>query len=167
MNEDKRGAEEWEQPSYTGYAEPRGNFVIGRQLGSMKKLTCKRNGTEIPALRYRTKGINIIPHRKAVWEWVKGKHICTEQGRPEMVAYVDELKPIQRPCVRCGKFLSDTVVLMDYWWDAGFKEDPFRQRILTGRKADSDELHNPPICGINTVPIRYEDTFCTECQKGL
>ena len=164
---EKRGAEEWEQQGYTGYASPQGDFVIGRQLGSMKKLTCKRNGTEVQALRYRTKGQIVIPEVKSKWDWVDGKHICTQIGRPPMVAYVDELKPIPRECVMCGKSLSEVVIKMDYWFEHGFKMDPFRQRKLSGMKGNSDELHNPPICNIHMTPIRSEETFCKECEREL
>ena len=164
--DNRRGAEEWEQQGYLGYAAPDGDFVIGRQLGSMKKFVAKRNGTESPALRYRTVGIKVIPERKAIFEWVNGKHICTEQGRPPMVAYVDEVKVIQRPCITCGKFLSDVVVKMDYWFEHGIKKDPFRP-LRKGRKSDSDELHNAPICNIHLSPIRSEETFCNECMKEL
>ena len=164
---EKRGAEEWEQPSYTGYSDPHGDFTIGRELGSMKKLRTKSNGTEVPALRYRTKGKTVIPARKPVFEWVNEKFICTEQGRPPMVAYIDELKAIQRPCVVCGKWLSDTTVKYDYWFVHGIKQNPFRQRKLSGMKADSDELHNAPICDIGLSPIRSEESFCAECEKDL
>ena len=167
MNEDKRGAEEWEQPSFTGYADPRGDCVIGRQLGSMKKLRCKANGTEVQALRYRTTGQIVIPEVKSKWDWVNGKHVCTLIGRPSMVAYVDEIKPIQRGCIVCGKVLSDTVVKYDYWFEHGFKVDPFRQRKLSGMKANSDELHNAPICQVHLSPMRWEETFCKECEEVL
>ncbi len=152
-----------------GYTTQNGIVVSTRKLGSAKTLTAKdHTGREKPARRIRTRGRNIIPEVKAIWENVNGEMKCTRQGTPAMVAYIDEVKVIERTCYKCKKYLADGVIKFTMKFQWGIKEDSFRRlhRTLKGMKADSDDLNNPPICGYDVFTTPIEEIICLDCSKS-
>ena len=96
--------EEFEQENKRGYAPPneKGETVSYNKLGSTRRITIDKD----EAKKVRTLGINIIPEVKAVWGWKDEKLVCLRQGVPQMVAYIDEIIPIHRSCLKCKKFLG-------------------------------------------------------------
>ncbi len=155
-----KGIEEWEKEGMRGFCAPNSTYTRERQQGSMKHLA--QDNT--PARKERTVGVNVIPERKAIFEWVDGKHICTEQGRPPTVAYIDEIVKIQRKCVECHKYLADSKTNWRHKFQWGLPEGSIF-RVCTGMKADSDELNNPPVKGYDLYADFVEDNRCQECMK--
>ena len=148
--------EESELKDMVGYAPPsdKGEIESYRKLGSMKKLTLGK--TE--AKKVRTLGRNVIPEVKAIWELVDGKMKCTRQGSPPMVAYIDEVLPIHRSCIRCRKYLADGRVNYTYRFTWGMK---------TRNTKRDDEINNPPIIGCDTYADPIENHICNECELEL
>ncbi len=148
--------EESELKDMVGYAPPndRGEIESYRKLGSMKKLTLGK--TE--AKKVRTLGRNIIPEVKAIWENVKGEMKCTRQGSPPMVAYIDEVMPIHRSCIRCRKILADGKVNWTY---------KLRWGMETRNTKRDDEIHNPPCLGCDVFADPIENHICLECELEI
>ena len=157
-----------------GYTTLNGIVVSTRKLGSAKTLTAKDNtGRDKPARRIRTRGRNVIPFIPAKWGWVKNEEMNTsvwqvvEAEKPAMVAYIDETKVIERTCYMCKKELADGIINYQMRFTWGTKEDKSRRihRTLKGRKADSDDLNNPPINGYDIYSTRIEEGICLDCSK--
>ena len=148
--------EESELSNMVGYAPPNDKEEIEsyRKLGSMKKLTLGK----IEAKKVRTLGRNIIPEIKAVWEEKEGKMTCTKQGSPPMVAYIDEVLPIYRACIRCRKLLADGRINYTYRFVWG---------IETRNTKRDDEINNPPIIGCETYADPIENHICLECELEI
>ena len=98
--------EDWELEGRRGFTTEHGTIDNRRKVGSAKPLELDRQ----PAERIRTKGRNVIPEIKAVWELVDGRMKCTKEGSPTMLAYIDEIRLVHRRCYKCRKFLSNAQV---------------------------------------------------------
>ncbi len=133
--------EESDLKDMTGYAPPdsTGETESFRKLGSMKKLTLGR--TE--AKKVRTFGRNIIEATKT---------------SPPMVAYIDEIVPIQRHCIRCNKWLADGKVNWTY---------KFRWGLETRNTKRDDQINNPPIVGVDVYAEPIENHLCKECELEI
>ena len=133
--------EESELKDMVGYAPPndKGEIESYRKLGSMKKLTLGR--TE--AKKVRTYGRNIIEATKT---------------SPSMVAYIDEILPIQRSCIRCRKYLADGKTNWTYSFRWGLKTRNFKR---------DDEINNPPIVGVDIYAEPIENHLCLECELEI
>ena len=134
--------EESELKDMVGYAPPnndKGEIESYRKLGSMKKLTLGK--TE--AKKVRTLGRNIIPATKT---------------SPPMVAYIDEVMPIHRHCIRCRKFLADGKVNWTYKFRWGLETRNFKR---------DDEINNPPIVGCDVFADPIENHLCLECELEI
>ncbi len=130
--------EETELKDMTGYAPPNsdGETESYKRLGSMKKLTLGK--TE--AKKVRTLGRNII------------------EGDVPMVAYIDEVLPIHRICIKCRKFLADGKINWHYKFRWGLETRNFKR---------DDEINNPPIVGFDLYADPLENLFCNECESEI
>ena len=142
----ERGTEQWETAGMRGFCSPSlKNWTRDRESGSMKHLTIDGE----PAHKVRTLGINIIP---------------ATGNMPDTVAYIDELQAIKRTCIVCRKYLANSKTKWRKRFQWGIKDGSIF-RVCKGRKADSDELNNPPVKGFDLYADFVEDYKCLECMK--
>ena len=133
--------EESELKDMIGYAPPndKGETETTRTMGHAKKLTLGK----VQAKKVRTLGRNIIEATKT---------------SPQMVAYIDEILPIQRKCIRCRKYLADGKINYTY---------AFRWGLETRNHKRDDEINNPPIVGVDIYSEPIENHLCKECELEI
>ncbi len=148
--------EESDLKDMVGYAPPNtdGQTETTREMGHAKQLTLGK----VQAKKVRTLGQNIIPEVKAIWENVNGEMKCTRAGSPSMVAYIDEVLPIRRSCIRCNKYLADGKVNWTY---------KLRWGMETRNTKRDDEINNPPIIGCDVFADPIEQHVCNECENEM
>ena len=132
--------EESDLKDMIGYAPPNsdGQTETTRTMGHAKKLALGK----VQARKVRTLGRNIM----------KAK------GYPDMVAYIDEVLPIHRKCIRCRKILADGKVNWTY---------KFRWGLVTRNTKRDDEINNPPIVGCDLFADPIEQHLCLECESEI
>ena len=135
--------EEWEQEGRRGFATEHGDIDNKRKTGSAKPLELEGE----PAERIRTRGQNVIPEIKAVWEQKDGRMVCTKEGSPTMVAYIDEIRLVHRRCYKCRRFLSSTKInyQMKFRWHK--------------------YLHTA--IGYDVFTDNLEESVCNECREDV